>query len=112
MLNPANGEIILLYSTSRQDNNENREAEERHIYWDGQRMEAESKRKWDYFLMFYYVRQNNDLRAPFIQCHEEKMQKQPADVPAKPNDTVKLICFNDILLSWIIIFFLKLYHFK
>lgn len=45
MLKPENGEIILLYSTSRQGNNENREVEERYIYWGGQRREAESKRK-------------------------------------------------------------------
>lgn len=66
MLNPENGEIILLYSTSRQDNNENREVEERLIYWDGQRMEAERKRKWDYFFTLCYVSQNNDFRESFI----------------------------------------------
>ncbi len=64
MLNPENGEIILPYSTSRQDNNENREVEERLIYWDGQRMEAESERKWDCFFTLCYV--NNDLRESFI----------------------------------------------
>lgn len=86
ILKPENGEIILLYSTSRQDNNENREVEETYISWGGQRMEAESKRKWDFFLLLYYVSQNNDLIESFILCQGEKTYKKSANMTLKQNN--------------------------
>lgn len=86
ILKPENGEIILLYSTSRQDNNKNREVEDTYIYWGEQRMEAESKRKWDFFLMLYYVSQNDDLIESFFLCHGEKTYKKSANLTLKQNN--------------------------
>lgn len=52
-------------------------------------MEAESKRKWDFFLMLYYVSQNNDLIESFILCHGEKTYKKSTNLTLKQNNRNK-----------------------